>query len=62
MEIGNIKEIRPGFDNEMALSIKEVTMKVNKKNEEIDVVPKPQIIAVIDSLLTGNQLVLWCTE
>ena len=47
MEIGNIKEIRPGFDNEMALSIKEVTMKVNKKNEEIDVVPKPQIIAVI---------------
>ena len=36
----------------------QVTMKVNKKNEEIDVVPKPQIIAVIDSLLTGNQLVL----
>ena len=45
MEIGNIRESSPRFDNEMALSIKKWQLK-GIKNEEID------------SLLSGNQLVL----
>jgi hypothetical protein len=31
MEIGNIREIRPRFDNEMALSIKELAIQGNNK-------------------------------